>query len=467
MARNIEMSRFRKLLKTTAVRLSIIYLLLFSVLALGLVFYVSYNTGRLIISQVQAAAEDEVRELAEVYRSGGPRTLIRSIERRSRNPGANLYLVSEQTGRIITGNVKSVEPKYLKQVGWNSIPFPYETFNDESDGPHRAIAHVFSLPGGLRLLVGRDIGDAVRFRGIVVQAAGIALTAMLITGILLWLLIGRRALKRVDDVSKASERILAGDLAERLPISGSSDEFDRLSQNLNAMIARVETLNSGVREVSDAIAHDLKTPLARLRNEAEKGLNSAKSKSSTEAKSLSNVLEQADGLIRTFDALLMISQLNSGARTVDLERVDLRMVIEDVFELFEPAMEEKGVELKLAESTTAMVMGNRELLAQTFTNLIENALKYGSTSEDPVIEIGVKKQGNNVVAFVCDNGDGIPENARESVKERFFRLDKSRSRSGSGLGLALVDGIVKLHGGKFELVDNKPGLRAVVRLPSE
>jgi len=459
------MNRLQKLMKMTSVRLSIIYLLLFSFLALGLVFYVSYNTGRLIISQVRAAAEDEVRELSNIYRSGGARSLIRSIDRRSRNPGANLYLISERTGRIITGNVKSVDPKHLQQVGWSSVPFPYEPFAPRTDGEHRAIAQIFSLPDGLRLLVGRDIGDAVRFRGIVVEAAGIALAAMFIIGILLWFFIGRRALKRVDEVSRASESILAGDLSERLPVSGSADEFDRLSTSLNALIGRVEKLNTGVRSVSDAIAHDLKTPLARLRNDAETGLKNLQKGDAESIDAFNAIIKQSDGLIKTFDALLKISQISSGAQAVELTEINITKIAEDVFELFEPSAQEQDVNFELDCEPNVSVNGHRELFAQAMSNLIDNALKYGCSADTPILKMSLHRLNDQVRVTISDNGGGVAEEFRERVKERFFRVDKSRSSEGSGLGLSLVEAIVGLHRGQLELKDNEPGLRVEITLP--
>ncbi len=457
------MGRFRQLLKTTAVRLTLIYTLLFGVLAVGVVAYVSYNTGQLLISQIKSAVDDEVQRLSIITRQGGVRRLIDIIEQRSRQPGANLYLVADATGRIIAGNVRDMDRALLVENGWRSPPFVYYSFDEEVDRPLRALARVFTLPGDLRLLVGRDIGDAERFRGVVTQALVLALTAIVLTGLILWFLVGRRALKHIDSVSHASQRIIAGNLDERLPLSGSGDEFDRLSSSLNHLIARVETLNRGVREMSDNIAHDLKTPLTRLRGRAEAALEGTRARKQSEA--FQDIIDEADGLIRTFNALLMISQVESGARPVELDSLAIEPVLQDVFELFEPSAEEAGADLQLEIGTIGSIRGNRELIAQALTNLLDNALKYGCGGDDKVIAVSARKDISHVEISVADRGAGIEEEERERVLGRFVRLDSSRTQRGSGLGLALADAVVKLHAGQLFLEDNNPGLMVRIRLP--
>ncbi len=364
------MQRLNQMLKTTAVRLTLVYTLLFGLLAVGVIAYVSYNTGNLIISQIQSTVDEEISQIARQTRRGGVRRLIPMIERRARQPGANLYLVSDAGGRIIAGNVRDLDRDLLREDGWLIPPFSYQRFGDR-DRDGQAIAKVFSLPGGLRLLVGRDIGDAERFRQIVGRASTLSLVVMVLTGLVLWFFVGRRALKHIDSVSQSSQRIIAGDLSQRLPLSGSGDEFDRLSSSLNALISRVEKLNTGVTVMSDSIAHDLKTPLTRLRNRAEAALPK-----SDDPEVLQEVIADADSLINTFNALLMISQVESGARAVQLEAIPLAPILRDVHELFEPSTEESGIELVLDIDAEIDARANRELIAQALTNHLDNALKY-------------------------------------------------------------------------------------------
>lgn len=452
------MGSLRQVLKITAVRLTVIYTLLFGVMAFGLIFYISYNTGQLIISQIRVAAQEEIEELANVYQSGGARLLISSIDRRARNPDAYLYLVSDQNGRIIAGNVKSVDTPLLTTGGWSSAPFKYSPLNSPNGKKRQAIAQVFGLQGGLRILVGRDIGDAVKFKTVIGRALTLALGLMLLTGLILWFVIGRRALKRIDDVSKSSSRILAGDLSQRLPVTGAGDEFDRLSDNLNLMLERVEMLNVGVRNMADSIAHDLKTPLTRLRNRAEQARMSGEKSHKENRETLLRIEQDADGLIAVFNSLLMISQVSSGARPAVLTMADSGNILRDVFELFEPAAEEVGIKLKLDVSENLNIPVNRDLIAQAINNLLENALKYGNTASLPEIILFARRKGENILIGVSDNGVGIPDDDLDRVRERFVRLDESRSKPGTGLGLALVDAVAKMHDAVLILKNNNPGL---------
>ncbi|MDD9910860.1 MAG: HAMP domain-containing sensor histidine kinase [Ahrensia sp.] len=468
------MERFRRLLSTTAVRLTIIYTVLFGLLALGVVAYISLNTSRLLQSQFQAAVDEEVRQISGVVRTLGLRRLIPTVEGRSRRPGANLYLVADANGRIIAGNVRDLDRALLGHEGWRSQPFEYQRFEDGDEELYRAIARVFTLPGGLKLLVGRDVGDATRFSQIVIQASAVSLIVLIGVALLLWFFVGRRALQRIDEVSKRSEKIIAGDLSQRLPTSGSGDEFDRLSGNLNAIIARIATLDAGVRNMSDSIAHDLKTPLTRLRNAAESALG-AKSSKARNAE-LVRIVEGAGTLIRTFDSLLMISQVESGARPAQMEETELRSVLHDVYELFEPTAEESNVTFLCEIETRAKVHANRQLLAQALHNLLENAFKYAVDVNAPRITLSASQEGNRVEIAVTDNGPGIPPDSLEKVRERFFRLDESRHHPGSGLGLSLVDAVMRLHGGELRLEASEPGkgverhetsgLKAVLVLPT-
>ena len=452
------MLRLRQMLKTTAVRLTLVYTLLFGLLAISVVAYVSYNTGQLILSQVRSAVDEEVDEIARISNRSSLRRLIPMIERRSRTPGANLYLVSGSKWPDHCGNVRDLDRDLLSIDGWRDPPFDYLRF-EEGNTPRKAIARVFTLPGGLRLLVGRDIGDAERFRGIVGRATTLSLAVMVLTGLILWFFVGRSALRRIDSVSSSSQRIIAGDLSQRLPMSGAGDEFDRLSGSLNQLIARVEKLNSGVTTMSDSIAHDLKTPLTRLRNRAEAALGKP------DDDALLAIMSDADGLIKTFNALLMISQVDSGARTMQFDRVPLAPILHDVCELFEPAAEDVGVNLSLSINSETKAECSRELIAQAITNLMDNAFKYGLTADSPKLELVLERQADEVVISVSDNGDGISEKDLETVTDRFVRLEASRTKPGSGLGLSLVRAVANLHSGRLELSDNKPGLRVELRLP--
>ncbi len=390
-------------LNTTAARLSALYTLLFGICAIGLVFYMTAVSVRMLTSQTQDTINEEVVGLARAYQRGGLPLLVRTIERRSRQPGANLYLIANANGEILAGNVESIEPGVLDVEGWTGRPFSYVRYGEgadrrvrgatdteppagdaaapEADTGHDAIALVLRLPNQMIALVGRDLGEPERFRVVVRKSMGAALGVMVLGGLLIWFFVGRRALKRIDSVSQASRRIMGGDLAGRLPVSGAGDEFDRLSENLNAMLTRIAELNEGLKQVSDNIAHDLKTPLTRLRNRAESALaHTDDGKAYREA--LEGTIGESDQLIRTFNAILMISRLEAGYSAEQTTKVDLSEVVGDVIELYEPSAEEAGVALDASVEPGLSIEGNRELIAQSVSNIVDNAIKYSPGNAD-------------------------------------------------------------------------------------
>jgi len=456
-----------RLFRTTAFRLSLIYLAVFTIFAAFLIGYIAKSTNQLLGSQVREAVDAEIKGLAEQYRIGGIGRLARIIENRSMRPGASMYLVTDSAGNKIAGNVEAVPSEILELPEPDLQTVPYVRL-DETGPPseHRAVVRVFGLPGGFRVLVGRDLGEQQRFAQIIQRALILTVGLMVVLGLVSWLFVSRRVLKRIDAVSETSRRIVEGDLSGRLEVTGTGDEFDRLAESLNAMLIRIERLMVGLKEVSDNIAHDLKTPLTRLRNRAERALaQSAGEPGYREA--LQAAIEDADQLIRTFDALLMIARAEAGAAATAFAPVDAAQVAQDVVELYEPLAEEAGVRLELKESGPAIVTASRELLSQALVNLVDNAIKYAGTRPDARVVVAATREGERVTLEVADNGPGIPESERERVTERFVRLEESRSRPGAGLGLSLVSAVAHLHGGTLELSDNEPGLRAVLRLPAE
>jgi signal transduction histidine kinase len=285
--------------------------------------------------------------------------------------------------------------------------------------------------------------------------------------------VSRSVLRRIETITDASRTIMAGDLSKRIPIKGSGDELDRLSENLNAMLARIEELIGALREVSDNIAHDLKTPLNRLRNRAEAALANPDGPTSYRD-GLTKTIEEADELIKTFNSLLLIARLEGGAVAESMVSVDPASIVGDVAELYEPVAEEAGLELETSVAKGLDVVVNRELVSQAVANLVDNAIKY-STDESrpkpadgappPRITVTMARVGGTVEIAIGDRGPGVAPQDRERALQRFVRLEKSRSRPGSGLGLSLVAAVARLHGGSIRLEDNAPGLRAVLTLP--
>jgi signal transduction histidine kinase len=282
--------------------------------------------------------------------------------------------------------------------------------------------------------------------------------------------VSRRLLARIDNLSDTTRTIMAGDLSGRLPMSGSGDELDRLAQSLNLMLGRIEQLMAGLREVSDNIAHDLKTPLNRLRNRVEEALHEPYDET-VYRETLEHTIEEADGLIKTFNALLSIARLEAGAGGDNRNALDMTALVGDVAELYEPVAEERGIALKAEPGMPVIVRGDRQLLGQAIANLIDNALKYGAPRAEggngwaPEVTVRVVAQDGTAEVIVTDRGPGVPEVERDRVLGRFVRLEASRSEPGSGLGLSLVAAVTRLHGGMLRLEDNEPGLRVVLSLP--
>jgi signal transduction histidine kinase len=451
------MSRLRVLFRTTAVRLSALYLILFSICAAFLVFYVTGMSQRLLEQQTKEAVVAEVTQIEGIYNRAGVNGLLRTLERRARQPGANLYVIAGPTGEILAGNVASLQPGLLDREGWTEQAFRYQRYTDESrkEG-HVALAHVFVLSNGLRVLVGRDLQEPEKFRVLVRQALMVALGIMGLGALVIWFAIGRNALRRIDRMSEASTKIMAGDLSQRLPMSGSGDEFDRLSESLNAMLGRIEKLNEGLRQVSDNIAHDLKTPLTRLRNKAEAAL-AHKATNAGYRSSLEEIIGESDQLIRTFNALLMISRVEAGAAAAEMSDVDLSRSVEDCVELYEPVAEDEALRIEAEVPAGIHISGNRELVGQALGNLIDNAIKYAQGADNPLIRVRVERREQAVVVSVADHGPGIPAARREDVVQRFVRLDESRSKPGTGLGLSLVEAVMEMHHGTLELTDTDTG----------
>jgi signal transduction histidine kinase len=465
-----------KLFRTTAFKLSLAYLLVFALFAAFVLGYVAWNARQILTEQIQETIEAETNGLAEQYRLGGIRRLVLTIERRTREPGASLYLVTTYSGERLAGNVEAVPPGTLDTPGNREID--YARSDEAETRDHRALVRIFVLPGGFRLLVGRDVEERERLKDVIRRALGLSLGLITALACLGGWFITRRVLKRVEDMTATTQTIMAGDLSGRLAIAGTGDELDRLAQNLNVMLDRIGELMAGLKEVSDNIAHDLKTPLNRLRNRAEEALRTAKSPDD-HARALEATIDESDNLIRIFNALLMIARLEAGGEAREtMADFDAAEVAKGVAELYEPLAEEAGVPLVVTVHDALPVHGSRELLGQALSNLVDNAIKYGAPDHpaeaggaepvgDATVTVTAERNDGTVAIAVADRGIGIPESERAHVLQRFVRLEGARTRPGFGLGLSLAAAVARLHGGELRLEDNSPGLRAVLLLPAK
>src|SRR5271155_1669900 len=395
-----------KLLRTTAFQLTLFYLGVFVLFAATLLGYFALNTRRLITEQITATVTGEINGLSEQYTQGGIRRLVIIVDLRSRRPGSSLYLVTTATGEGLAGNVGSLEPGVLDHPGW--LETNYRRLEAPEGNDPRALVQVVQLPGGFRLLVGRDLDERERLFGIIANAGQWSLALVIVLGLIGGFFVSRRVLSRIDAMTGTAQTIMAGDLSGRLPVAGTGDEFDRLALHVNAMLERIEALMRGLKEVSDNIAHDLKTPLTRLRNRCEQALRHSGGEADYRA-ALETTIAESDELIRTFDALLMIARAESGQARGNMAEFDAAEIARDVGELYEPLAEEKGLALTVEAPVSAPVRGNRELVSQALANLVDNAIKYagpnGKLNGAPAeIVVGAGADGERIALSVADRG---------------------------------------------------------------
>lgn len=449
-----------RLIRTSWFRMAIGYAVL-SVALVTMLFAVLYwNTAVFVAEQTEETIEAEITGLAEHYRQAGLFGLTEVIQERSQGQRLSLYLLTDPNRRPIAGNLNSW-PAATQPGEW--IDFDYQRPIGSRMVEHRAHAQHLVLPGGFHLLVGYDVQDQVRLEQRMRQSMIWIGALALVLGLGGGLLIARHWLSRVDSVNKTAGEIMDGDMSRRVPVSGTDDELDRLARNLNDMLDRIEALMTGLRQVTDNIAHDLRSPLNRLRARLEVTLMSEQDKE-VYRDALNETMAETDELLKTFNALLLIGEAESGLDRSKLETVDLTARIADVVELYEPAAEEAGLVLEADIAWDLVVRGNPNLISQAVVNLLDNALKY--TPQGGTVHVRAGKADALPFVEVSDSGPGIPKEERTRVLNRFVRLESSRSTPGSGLGLSLVAAVAKLHGAALTLDDNGPGLRVRLVFPA-
>ncbi len=465
----------RATLRTTIFGLSALGVAAYLVVTAVMFAAIVWQLNRVFATDVLDSLSAEVRTLATIEESGGTDALRTTVQRLSRGSNARLYYLSGADGSKVAGNLAALPPRFAEEGSGGM--FPYRFGEGPRAGERYAAGLAVALPDGGRLVVARDVEDQRQVIWWLRLLALAGFAAIALGGLGLGLVASRSVLSRVETMSEATSRIMVGELSGRLPLAGTGDEFDRLSESVNAMLARIEELMHGMKEVSDNIAHDLKTPVNRLRQRAEATLRTAKTAEELGA-GLGQTIESADEIIKTFNALLLIARLEAGAIEETKTKLALAPILTDAVELYEPVAEEAGVRLFAERIADVSVDANRHLIGQAVINLIDNAIKYGrhslqagngketgSSDTQANIKVSLHQDSGRAVITVADNGPGISAKDRERAMERFVRLDKSRSLPGTGLGLSLVAAVARLHGGELRLDDNAPGLRAVLSLP--
>lgn len=472
-----EPARPRVILSSFTFRLAVLYVLLLGVSVAILLGFIYWSTAGFMARQIDATIGAEIQGLAEQYRRRGLTGLSAVIaERAARDPGgAGVYLLADNDYQPLVGNLHAWPTAEPDADGWVEFRLREPVAGQPAAPPleHAARAKAFRLRGGLRLLVGRDVRELAATRALITDALawGLAITAAL--ALLGGWLMSAGVVRRIEAINEVGREIMDGDLSRRVPSDGSGDEFDQLAVNLNRMLARIEALMASVRQVSDNIAHDLRTPLSRLHTKLSQLRDTDLPSGS--AVGVDAAINDAEELLSAFNALLRIARVESGSRRAAFTDLDPVPLLHDVAELYEPLAADKGQTLEVQPALPATdgarnartdqglrVHGDRDLLFQALANLLDNAIKY--TPEGGRILLGVAAVDAALDISVTDTGPGIPGELRRKVLQRFYRIDESRSAPGHGLGLSLVQAVAQLHGAALRLDDAEPGLRVVLSL---
>lgn len=457
----------QRVLHTQAFRITLIFVFFYAVTATALVAFTWWNAQRALDAQTDQTIEAEVAGLREQYQRTGVIGLSDIINGRVGQHGSGLYLLQSPSGSVLAGNLLEF-PSSAKLIDRYVVEFEYQRHMQGEEVTRIARGQAFALQGGFFLLVARDITDQKASRKKFLTTLPWSIGLMLLLGLGGGVLMSRNLLRRLDTVTRTSSEIVAGDFSRRVPLTAAHDEFDMLAENLNVMLERTERLMKGMREVVDSVAHDLRTPLNRLRNRLE-DMQRKINPDDPHLDDIDSAIAETDRLISTFNALLLIAEADSGMTRGSMSPLDLSAVVADVADLYAPLAEEKEIVLEVEPSGVLTIEGNRSLVSQALANLIDNAIKY--TPAGGQVRVSVAETPAAIEMSVADSGPGIPASDRARVLERFVRLEKSRNSPGTGLGLSLVAAVARMHEAKLILGDgvngtgSSPGLKATIAFP--
>jgi signal transduction histidine kinase len=449
--------RLARPLRTSSFRLTVLYAAMFSVSGLVVFAIVAWLVGSFMAEQLDATVANELAEVQADAGSQDTQVLKRVIAGLTVNSPGIYYLLQAPDGAVIAGNMTAIDPK----PGLRSLEWTHQTQERRAIGGIRGRGIV--LPDGAYLFVGISDYQLGEVREVILRTSLLGLGVTVVLAVAGGLAMSYGVLRRVEGVSRASRAIMAGDLAQRMTLRGTDDEFDHLSSSLNAMLDRIQDLMLGLQQVSSDIAHDLRTPLTRLRQRLElarrreatvEGLHVA----------VDGAIDNVDAILETFGALLRIAQIEAGTRRSGFQSVSLSALLSGLTEAYQPVADERAQRLGTRIAPDLWVVGDRDLLTQMFANLIDNAIVHSAAGADLAVE-AVSTPGG-IQIMVSDNGPGIPQQYRQAVLQRFYRLDRSRTTPGSGLGLSLVSAVASLHDATLALADNEPGLRCLLVFPT-
>jgi signal transduction histidine kinase len=460
------------LFRRTPFRLTLLFLALFVATASAVLAYVYVASASEARARAEAGVRSEVEALTAVYRTRGVNALNQAMVDRTLRGGSYLYLLMDKDRKTITGNISTspLDPGAAVQGGrWDDFRLT-DTDEEGRVRKRQAIGVEMPLSGGEQLFVGEDIGDIEAYLARLTQALWGAMIMVLVLGVAGGLWISRGVERAMGGLNRVVSAVQEGDLKVRAPVRHSGDELDELGQGLNTMLDRLEASMASIRHAGDAIAHDLRSPLTRMRAKLEVALIDAEAGKVSGVDALSVALDEADLLLKTFNTVLAIARLQAGGAP-DPKVFDAAELATDMAELYEPSGEDKGLEFSAEIEKGLMIEGNQPFLAQALANIIDNAIKY--TPEGGAVKFRARRRSSGEIEFsVTDTGPGVPDEDRERVLQRFVRLDNSRTEPGSGLGLSLVTAVAEAHGGRVQLDEGPgayggrgPGLRVALVLP--
>jgi signal transduction histidine kinase len=449
-----------KTLRSTTFKLALISIGVFGALVIVLFGYVYWSTTNFVLSRSDSAIEAELATLRNIYDMNGRDGLIQAIERRSSTAPfeGGVYLLANQSFSPAAGNLKKW-PVVKGAEQWTE--FSADALGQKT-GQLLYRATWDTLPDGFHLLVGKDISDLGRFATEMYGALASTILLILVLAAVASVSVTRRTVGRIESINMTSRAIMESGLGRRIPVHGTQDEWDQLAQNLNSMLERIETLMAEVKQVSDNVAHDLRTPLARMRGRLEKASNERNAPDHDQSL-ISETMADLDDVLRMFSSLTRISQIEAANQTAGFRMVNLGEIVTEVAELFDAAAEGKGGRVEVFGDKTARISADRDLLFDAISNLVDNAIRHGR--EGGLVSIHLDQKDDEAILSISDDGPGIPSEEFEHVFKRFYRLERSRSMSGNGLGLSLVAAVARLHGASIKLIDNAPGLRVELHFP--
>ena len=452
-----------KTLRSSTFRVALICILVFGAVVVALFSYVYSSTASYARHRSDRAIDADRAVLMATYDRGGRDALIAAIGRLAADtpPSDGVFLLADPSFAVLAGNLANWPPALAGNAGRGDFRAP-QWRPDAAERPLLRAAFA-TLPDGSHILVGRDVGDLAQFARKIDLAFALVVALIFVLAAVAGLAVTRRTVGRIESINATSRSIMQSGLGERVPLFGTQDEWDQLAANLNTMLDRIEVLMGEVKQATDNVAHDLRTPLTRMRGRLERA-SLGQRDSRSDQSLITDTMADLDDVLRMFSSLTRISQIETTSRTAAFRSVDLVEVAQAVVELFDAAAENKDVELKAVGERPVLVTGDRDLLFDAVANLVDNAIKHGRGAGQVTVELN-RGDGGAVIS-VSDDGPGIPADQHQHVFRRFYRLERSRRTPGNGLGLSLVSAVARLHEARIKLLDNAPGLKVELQFPS-